>query len=202
MKKYGTGFFLGFLIAGVLCVYGEMGVWIGFLIDALACGATFVYGSTGEILTEKAGHLNLGIPGIMCLGCAGGCYVLDQVGATDMAPAWIVILGILGALGASMLGGLIYAFLTVTLRANQNVSGLALTTFGVGASKMIMSKVEEARYLTIPKTYFRWPFAGYTGDLLYAESVITDPVHKQLRPVLRSHLRRHIQFHPPKDCPN
>ena len=165
MKKYGIGFFLGFLIAGVLCVYGDMGIWIGFLVDSLAFGATFVYGSTGEILTEKAGHLNLGIPGLMCLGCAGGCYVLDQIGTGDMSHVLIVILGILGALGASLLGGMIYAFLTVTLRANQNVSGLALTTFGVGASKMIMSKVDAARYLTIPKTYYRWPFAGYTGDL-------------------------------------
>ena len=165
MKKYGIGFFLGFLIAGVLCSYGTGSTWIGFLIDSLAFGATFVYGSTGEIITEKAGHLNLGIPGIMCIGGAGGCFILDKVGATDMAPVLIVLLGILGALAASMLGGLIYAFLTVTLRANQNVSGLALTTFGVGASKMIMSKVDATRYLNTPKTYFRWPFAGFTGDL-------------------------------------
>ena len=166
MKKYAIGFFLGFLIAGVLCVYGNIDFWIGFLVNALAFGATFIYGSTGEILMEKAGHLNLGIPGIMCLGCGGGCYVMDQIGwRTDISPALIVILGILGALGASLFGGLIYGFLTVTLRANQNVTGLALTTFGHGALYMIMQNVSDARYLNIPRSYYRWPFAGYNGDL-------------------------------------
>ena len=165
MKKYLIGFFLGFMIAGVLCVYGDMNVWIGFLLDSLAFGMIFVYGSTGEILTEKAGHLNLGIPGIMCMGGAGGCFVLDKIGAGDMAPCLIVFLGILGAVAFAMLGGLIYSFLTVTLRANQNVSGLALTTFGVGLSNMIMEKVDQERYLITPRKYFWWPFAGYQGYL-------------------------------------
>ena len=165
MKKYLIGFFLGFMIAGVLCVYGDMNVWIGFLLDSLAFGMIFVYGSTGEILTEKAGHLNLGIPGIMCMGGAGGCFVLDKIGAGDMAPFLIVFLGILGAVVFAMLGGLIYSFLTVTLRANQNVSGLALTTFGVGLSNMIMEKVDQERYLITPRKYFWWPFAGYQGYL-------------------------------------
>ena len=165
MRKYIIGFFLGFMIAGVLCVYGEMNVWVGFLLDSLAFGMIFVYGSTGEILTEKAGHLNLGIPGVMCLGGAGGCFVLDKIGHTDMAPALIVILGILGAVGFAMLGGLIYSFLTVTLRANQNVSGLALTTFGVGLANMIMEKVDQERYLINPRKYYWWPFAGYQGYL-------------------------------------
>ena len=49
-----------------------MNSWLNFLIDSLAFGAVFMYGSTGEILTEKAGHLNLGIPGVMCMGGAGG----------------------------------------------------------------------------------------------------------------------------------
>ena len=165
MKKTAIGFFLGFLIAGILCVYGDMNVWIGFIIDALAFGATFVYGSTGEIITEKSGHLNLGIPGIMCVGAAGGCAVLDRIGTSDMAPVLIVILGVLAALLAALAAGWIYAFLTVTLRANQNVSGLALTTFGVGLSNMVINNLKPDRYLTVPKTYYRWPFAGYTGDL-------------------------------------
>ena len=50
-----------------------MSIWVNFLIDSLAFGATFMYGSTGEILSEKAGQLNLGIPGVMCMGGAGGC---------------------------------------------------------------------------------------------------------------------------------
>ena len=142
-----------------------MNIWVKYLIDSLAFGAVFMYGSTGEILTEKAGHLNLGIPGIMCMGGAGGCLILNMVGTSSLPPFLIVILGILGALAFSMLGGLIYSFLTVTLRANQNVTGLTLTTFGVGLSKVIMTKLETSKYLLYPKDYYRWPFAGRQDSL-------------------------------------
>ena len=137
-----------------------MNIWLNFLIDSLAFGATFMYGSTGEILTEKAGHLNLGIPGIMCMGGAGGCLVLNLIGKSGLPGFLIVILGILGALALSMLCGLIYSFLTVSLRANQNVTGLALTTFGVGLMKVIMIKLDATVYLVGPKMLYRWPFAG------------------------------------------
>ena len=137
-----------------------MNIWLNFLIDSLAFGATFIYGSTGEILTEKAGHLNLGIPGIMCMGGAGGCLMLNLIGKSGLPPAMIVVLGILSSLAVSMLMGLIYSFLTVTLRANQNVTGLALTTVGVGLMKVIMSKMNATVYLVGPKMMYRWPFAA------------------------------------------
>ena len=142
-----------------------MNIWLGFLIDSLAFGATFMYGSTGEILTEKAGHLNLGIPGIMCMGGAGGCLVLNWIGKSGMPGFLIVLLGILGALLLSSLCGLLYSFLTVTLRSNQNVTGLALTTFGVGLMKVIMSKMNATVYLVGPKMLYRWPFADRTDSL-------------------------------------
>jgi len=124
-----------------------------------------MYGSTGEILTEKAGHLNLGIPGIMCMGGAGGCLILNMIGKSSLPPFLIVILGILGSLVMAMLCGLIYSFLTVSLRANQNVTGLALTTFGVGLMKVIMSKMDATVYLIGPKAMYRWPFAGRQDSL-------------------------------------
>ena len=142
-----------------------MNIWLSFLIDSLAFGATFMYGSTGEILTEKAGHLNLGIPGIMCMGGAGGCLVLNMIGKSGMPGFLIVLLGIFGALLLSMLCGLIYSFLTVTLRANQNVTGLALTTFGVGLMKVIMSRMDATAYLLGPKMLYRWPFAERQDSL-------------------------------------
>ena len=142
-----------------------MNIWLNFLIDSLAFGATFMYGSTGEILTEKAGHLNLGIPGVMCMGGAGGCLVLNLIGKSDLPGFLSVILGILGAVALAMLMGLIYSFLTVTLRANQNVTGLALTTFGAGLMKVIMSKLDATVYLVGPKMLYRWPFAGRTDAL-------------------------------------
>lgn len=137
-----------------------MNVWLNFLIDSLAFGAVFMYGSTGEILTEKSGHLNLGIPGIMCMGGAGGCVMLNLIGKSALHPVLIVLLGILSSFAMAMLMGLIYSFLTVTMRANQNVTGLTLTTFGVGLMKVLMSRVDATVYLVGPKMYYRWPFAG------------------------------------------
>ena len=142
-----------------------MNSWLNFLIDSLAFGATFMYGSTGEIITEKGGHLNLGIPGVMCMGGAGGCLVLNMIGKSNLPGPVIVILGILGSLAMAMLMGLIYSFLTVTLRANQNVTGLALTTFGAGLMKVIMSKMDATVYLVGPKMLYRWPFAGRTDAM-------------------------------------
>ena len=142
-----------------------MNIWLDFFIDSLAFGATFIYGSTGEILTEKAGHLNLGIPGIMCMGGAGGCLVLNLIGGSGMPGFLIVLLGTLGAFGAAMLMGAVYSFLTVTLRSNQNVTGLALTTFGAGLMKVLMKKADPVVYLVGPKQLFRFPFAGRTDSL-------------------------------------
>ena len=144
-----------------------MSIWVNFLIDSLAFGATFMYGSTGEILSEKAGQLNLGIPGVMCMGGAGGCLVLNLIGKSSLPGFLIVLLGILGSFVMGLLMGLIYSFLTVSLRANQNVTGLAMTTFGVGLMKVIMAKMDDTVYLVGPKQLYRWPFAGQTDALQY-----------------------------------
>ena len=144
-----------------------MNIWLNFFIDAIAFGAVFIYGSTGEILTEKSGQLNLGIPGIMCMGGAGGCLVLNFIGKSGWPAFLIVISGIIGSLLFSMLCGLIYSFLTVSLRANQNVTGLALTTFGVGLMKVIMVQLNPTVYLVEPKIFYRWPFAARQDSLQY-----------------------------------
>ena len=121
-----------------------MNPFLDFLITAIPLGITFLYGCVGEILTEKAGHLNLGIPGIMCVGGTCGCMALKILKNSGLP--WFVILpiAILAAFAGGLLMGLIYSFLTVTLKANQNVTGLAMTTFGVGVTKFVMSKMAVA----------------------------------------------------------
>ncbi len=101
---------------------------------AVMQGTPLLFGSTGEILTEKSGHLNLGIPGIMYVGAisgVAGSFLYEQAVAS-VNPFWAVFIPLVCSLIGSALMGLIYCFLTVTLRANQNVTGLALTTFGIG----------------------------------------------------------------------
>ena len=114
--------------------------FVNFLTSAIRLSATFLYGSTGEIITEKSGHLNLGIPGVMSVGAAVGCMtVFNLLKAKIYAPLLLILIPVLATLVAGGLMGLLYSFLTVTLRANQNVTGLALTTFGVGLAGHFMN---------------------------------------------------------------
>lgn len=109
---------------------------IAWIQSAIPFGTIIMYGAMGEIVTEKSGNLNLGVPGIMYLGGFAGfasAYYYEKLAASPSALV-CVLLAMLCALIASALGGLIYAFLTITLRANQNVTGLALTTFGMGVA--------------------------------------------------------------------
>lgn len=105
-----------------------------FIQKAIGQGISILFGASGEIITEKSGNLNLGIPGIMYMsGIAGlmGAFFYEK--STDTPNGLIgLFISLLAALLASAIGGLIYSYLTITLRANQNVVGLALTTFGIG----------------------------------------------------------------------
>ena len=112
-----------------------------FLTSAIEFGVIFLFGCVGEILTEKSGHLNLGIPGIMCMGAAGGCLGVKLCYLASPAPnAFLVVLaGILFAMLFAAALGAVYGFLTVSLRSNQNVTGLACTIFGVGFTSFFLN---------------------------------------------------------------
>ena len=112
-----------------------MAVIITFLQNAIRQGICILFGANGEILTEKSGNLNLGVPGMMYMGGIAGLAAAFMYERSTPTPNPSVgfLLALAAALAAGGLGGLIYSVLTISLRANQNVSGLALTTFGVGA---------------------------------------------------------------------
>ena len=122
-----------------------------FLVSAISIATVLLYGCVGEIITEKAGHLNLGIPGIMCMGTAGGCLgvslYMGQLSSPEQA-SWflLVLISLLFSLVFAAALGAIYAILTVTLRCNQNITGLAVTIFGGGATNFIMSFVDRTHF--------------------------------------------------------
>ena len=108
---------------------------IQFIQRAILQGTPLLFGSTGEIITEKSGNLNLGIPGIMYMGGISGViggFLYQEAAGNNINPFLAILIPTLSALLGSLLVSLLYCFLTVTLRANQNVTGLALTTFGMG----------------------------------------------------------------------
>ncbi len=108
---------------------------VSFIPRAVVQGIPLLYGCTGEILTEKSGNLNLGIPGVMYVGAISGVigsFFYEQSCGGNINGFFAIAIPMLCCLIGSLLMGLLYCFLTVTLRANQNVTGLAMTTFGVG----------------------------------------------------------------------
>lgn len=151
---------------------------LAFLVSAIRLGMAFLFGSTGETITEKSGHLNLGIPGVMCVGASCGCYaeyIYFDIVKRNINPFLAVLIPILATVIGGALMGLLYSFLTVTLRANQNVTGLAMTTFGVGVSDFMIARTgpvytKGTRYFTAPL-----PFAedlGSFGELFFSHGVL------------------------------
>lgn len=107
----------------------DQAVLIAIIATAVTAGTPILFAALGEILVERSGVLNLGVEGLMLVGAVTGFMAALKTG-----NPWL-------GFGAAMLAGggvaLIHAFLTVTLRANQVVSGLALTIFGTGFSSYI-----------------------------------------------------------------
>lgn len=151
-----------------------------FIQRAILQGTALLFGSTGEILTEKSGNLNLGIPGIMYIGGISGViggFLYQNAAGRNLNPVLAILIPLLSSLLGSLLASLLYCFLTVTLRANQNVTGLALTTFGVGFGnffggsliKLVDSEVPSIALTKIAKVFKKTlPFAddlGWFGDI-------------------------------------
>ncbi|MBC2399827.1 ABC transporter permease [Clostridium tetanomorphum] len=106
-----------------------METMISFFEAAIVAGTPLLFATLGELICEKVGNLNLGVEGMMLMGAVIGF----MVGLSTHSP----ILAMIAAMIAGAFGGLIYAFLTISLRANQVVSGLTLTIFGTGFSSFI-----------------------------------------------------------------
>ncbi len=129
---------------------------VAWILRAIPFGTIIMFGGLGETLTEKSGNLNLGVPGIMYLGGFAGfaSAYFYETSTPDPVPALCILIALLACIGASMLGGLIFSFLTITLRANQNVTGLALTIFGQGVANFFgVLILDGATYSAAPVSY-------------------------------------------------
>ena len=159
---------------------------IAFIQQAIRLSSTLLLGSTGEIITEKSGNLNLGTPGIMACGAISGiigAFFYTKSGVAFNPFVSILLTFICCVLG-SLIASLIYCFLTITLKTNQNVTGLVLTTFGVGMSNFVGSLINSqmggtgiAAFPEIGKAYRTpLPFAeklGVFGDIFLSYGFMT-----------------------------
>lgn len=162
---------------------------VSFIPRAVVQGIPLLFGCTGETLTEKSGNLNLGIPGIMYVGgiCGViGAFAYEQsAGSAEAMNGFLAItIPLLCSLLGSLLMGLLYCFLTVSLRANQNVTGLAMTTFGVGFGNFFGGSLIKITGSDIPSIALSatsncfkttLPFAaklGKVGDIFFSYSFL------------------------------
>jgi len=111
----------------------EQGLWISILAITIRAGTSLLYATIGEIFTERSGVLNLGVEGMMIMGAICGFAAAFHTG-----NVWA---GVVTAMIVGGLMALIHAFLTITLRADQTVSGLALTIFGSGLASFLGQKL-------------------------------------------------------------
>ena len=155
------------------------------LIAAITYGTPLLYGTVGEILTEKSGNLNLGVEGIMFMGGAfglGGVYYYEKLAASPSGLLAILI-ALLCAFLAGALASLIFSFLTTTLRANQNVTGLALAIFGTGVGQFAgeMMRVRAGGYVTISNAlkdvFSASPFPQFLQDIPYVGKLLFGSSH-------------------------
>ncbi len=113
---------------------------------AVLQGTPLLYGTVGEILSEKSGNLNLGVEGMMYMGGAfglGAAFYYEQMAGSNASGIVAVLLALLCSFLAGAFGALLFSFLTITLRANQNVTGLALAIFGTGVGQFVGEYMRE-----------------------------------------------------------
>lgn len=157
------------------------------LIQAAVCfGTVIMFGAVGEIIAEKSGSLNLGVPGIMYIGGIAGLTgsFFYELNVEEPNKIICVLIALLSCLAASVLAGLIYSFLTITLRANQNVTGLTLTIFGSGVANFFGGSLNKLAggvgQISVSNTSsafaVTFPFGktmGYIGKLLFSYGWLT-----------------------------
>ena len=147
--------------------------FVTFIPRAVVQSIPLLYGATGETLTEKSGNLNLGIPGVMYVG--GICGVIGaflyENSAAQMNGFLTIMIPLLCSLLGSLLMGLLYCFLTVNLRANQNVTGLAMTTFGVGFGNFFGGSLIKLTGSEVPSIALSATSACFSRSLPFASKL-------------------------------
>lgn len=157
---------------------------VALIVAAITYSTPLLFGTLGEILTEKSGNLNLGVEGIMYMGGAiglGGVFYYEKIMLSSGGVANIYVafaVAIVFAMLAGILASLIFSFITITLRANQNVTGLALSIFGTGVGQFVgeYMRVREGGYVSISnglkEAFIASPFPKFLQDIPYLGDIL------------------------------
>ena len=153
-----------------------MDSFIAWIVCSVVYGSIIMLGALGETLTEKSGHLNLGVPGIMYISgflsyYAAFCY---EHSTANPNPFVIIVVAVGVAFLVGSFFGLLYALMCVGFHCNQNVMGVLLTTFCVGFAKFLSfaAKIQSASKAAMSGLVFNWTIPGISeitiiGPLLF-----------------------------------
>jgi len=154
---------------------------VSFLSQSIRFAVIFIFGITGVSINEKSGHLNMGIPGITCLGVLGGIVGAIIIGTgvpAGQVNGFLAILvpSLFGILFAAV-GGLLFSFFAVTLKCNQNVVGLAMTTFLVAFVQFFMKSFPNSLHdvvvnvaTSVTHLFPNYDKAGWFGEIFLGQS--------------------------------
>lgn len=142
-----------------------MNAIVAILSQSILCAIPLLLGTTGEILHEKSGSLNLGVEGTMAVGAIGGFLCATASNS--------LFVGLLGGFLCGAIMGLIFSVLTVTFKANQNVTGLALTIFGVGLCTLIGESMKSKNTFPFPSEALKSQIGnGTAGNIMVYLAVV------------------------------
>ena len=144
---------------------------LNLITAAVLYGTPLLYGTSGEILTEKSGNLNLGVEGMMFMGGAlglGAAFYYEKLAGAAVSAPLAVVIAIAASFLAGALAALLFSFLTITLRANQNVTGLAMTTFGVGIGNFFGGSLIKLTGSEVPSIALSTTSAYFSKSLPFA----------------------------------
>jgi general nucleoside transport system permease protein len=145
------------------------------IASGIAYGTPLLYASLGELLTERAGVLNLGVEGMMLVGAVMGFWAVQRL-HTAAGLSLAAAIGVAAIAGAAM--ALIHAFLVITLRASQIVSGLALTIFAGAAGlssylgndlNLADAPARHSFHPLFPSSFQHWPIVG---PIVFGQNVL------------------------------
>lgn len=142
-------------------------IWVLASADSVAIATTLILAALGALFTERSGVLNLGIEGILLTAAVSSFLAADTSGSI-----WLGLL--IGSLAGALLAS-IHALLTVVLRANQIVAGLALVIFGTGLANFLGKPVEGKTVTTIihPLSFGPLSDIPLVGPIIFGQDIIT-----------------------------
>ncbi|MFM7225333.1 MAG: ABC transporter permease [Actinomycetota bacterium] len=151
-------------------------LFVVMIAAAIAYGTPLVFAALGEILAERSGVINLGVEGMMLLGAVGASWIATEVSG----PAGVVLpVALIVAMLFAAAGALIHAFLTITLRVNQIISGLALTIFaGIAGVSSYLAGIWDLGQGPVPNQFDDLNLFGLArtpvlGPILFEQTALT-----------------------------